>query len=197
MIRYSIGDKVRLLNEVGEGVITAILSDYRVEVELSDGFVIEYSVKQLVPVKPIRTQKKEKHPEQQEVSTKNESSNSFKDEVRKIIEKKKIRPDSKSSKSTLAKSSGKVEVDLHIEELLDNTKGMTSHEKLVYQLNVFKKTVHAYKNNKGYKIIFVHGKGNGRLKAEIRSYIDGCDWLSYEDASYRMYGTGATEVLIR
>ena len=91
-----------------------------------------------------------------------------------------------------------MEVDLHIHELLDDTTNMTNGEMLEYQLGVFRKTLDEYKDRKGQKIVFIHGKGEGvlrnailkELKSKYRDY-------PYQDASFREYGFGATMVTIR
>lgn len=94
---------------------------------------------------------------------------------------------------------GILEVDLHINELLDDTGKMSSGEMLNYQLEVFRKTLEEYKNKKGQKIVFIHDKGDGVLRNAIlgelkAKYKDRC---SYQDASFREYGFGATLVIIR
>lgn len=90
-----------------------------------------------------------------------------------------------------------VEVDLHIHELLDDTNGMSNSEMLNYQLDVFHKTLNEYKNKKGQRIVFIHGKGDGVLRRAIldelkRKYKN----YSSQDASFREYGFGATMVTI-
>jgi len=49
-MKLRIGDKVRFLNEVGEGVITRFKDKQTVYVEMADGFEIPYLTKHLVPV---------------------------------------------------------------------------------------------------------------------------------------------------
>jgi len=49
-MKLRIGDKVRFLNEVGEGVITRFKDKETVFVEMADGFEIPYLTKHLVPV---------------------------------------------------------------------------------------------------------------------------------------------------
>lgn len=49
-MKLRIGDKVRFLNEVGEGVITRFKDTKTVYVEMPDGFEIPYLTKHLVPV---------------------------------------------------------------------------------------------------------------------------------------------------
>ena len=90
-----------------------------------------------------------------------------------------------------------VEVDLHIHELLDDTNGMSNSEMLNYQLDVFHKTLNEYKDKKGQRIVFIHGKGDGVLRRAIldelkRKYKN----YSSQDASFREYGFGATMVTI-
>ena len=90
-----------------------------------------------------------------------------------------------------------VEVDLHIHELLDDTAGMSNSEMLDYQLDVFRKTLEEFRNKKGQRIVFIHGKGDGVLRRAIldelkRKYKN----YTSQDASFREYGFGATMVTI-
>jgi hypothetical protein len=89
------------------------------------------------------------------------------------------------------------EIDLHIEELVDDIKGMTSGEMLNLQIKRFQKELDNAISNNFRKIIFIHGVGNGRLKAEIRNILKAYPELQVMDASYKKYGFGATEVNIR
>ena len=91
-----------------------------------------------------------------------------------------------------------VEVDLHINELLDDTTGLGNAEMLNYQLDVFRKTLEEYKDKKGQKIVFIHGKGDGVLRRAILDELKR-KYKNYpsQDASFREYGFGATMVTIR
>ena len=60
-----------------------------------------------------------------------------------------------------------LEVDLHITELLDNTNGLSNADMLNYQLEKFHEVLAKYAANKGQKIIFIHGKGDGVLRKAI------------------------------
>lgn len=90
-----------------------------------------------------------------------------------------------------------VEIDLHAHELLDTTAGMSSGEILNYQLDKFRKTLEEYKNKKGQKIVFIHGKGDGVLRKSLLQELK-YKYKNYEsqDASFREYGFGATMVII-
>jgi len=51
--------------------------------------------------------------------------------------------------------------------------------------------------NKGQKIVFIHGIGNGTLKHELRRQLNTrYKKHNFQDASFREYGFGATMVII-
>ena len=91
-----------------------------------------------------------------------------------------------------------VEVDLHINSLLDTTAGMENKDMLEYQLDVFRKTMEEYKLRRGQKIVFIHGKGEGVLRQrilwELQTKYKRCH---HQDASFKQYGYGATLVTIK
>lgn len=91
-----------------------------------------------------------------------------------------------------------VEVDLHIHELLDSTTGMSNSDILNYQLDKFREVLENYKNTKGQKIVFIHGKGDGVLRKAILTELKNkYKHYDYQDASFREYGYGATQVTIK
>jgi hypothetical protein len=91
-----------------------------------------------------------------------------------------------------------LEIDLHINQLLDTTEGMSAGDLLNYQMSKFHEVLKQYAGKKGQKIVFIHGKGEGilrtaiekELKTKYKSYI-------FQDASFKEYGFGATMVKIR
>jgi len=91
-----------------------------------------------------------------------------------------------------------IEVDLHINELLDNTANMSNKEILDYQLEEFHKVLEENKNKKGQKIVFIHGKGDGVLRKAILDELKH-KYKTYQsqDASFKEYGFGATMVTIK
>jgi len=91
-----------------------------------------------------------------------------------------------------------MEVDLHINQLLDSFAGMNNTDMLNVQLDKFRQTMEENKNKKGQKIVFIHGKGEGVLKNALLSELK----LKYknfpvQDASFKEYGFGATMVTIK
>jgi hypothetical protein len=91
-----------------------------------------------------------------------------------------------------------VEVDLHINRLLDDTSGMNNADMLNYQLDKFRETLASYAGRKGQKIVFIHGKGGGVLRKaieqELKIRYKNC---YFQDASFREYGFGATMITIK
>jgi hypothetical protein len=116
-----------------------------------------------------------------------------------ILEKKKGEtPQKPRQQSKLAKGSDILEVDLHAEELLETTAGMTAFDILNYQLDVVRNTLNENLKFKNKKIVFIHGKGDGVLRnaigQELRRKYPRC--IS-QDASFQKYGFGATMVIIK
>lgn len=116
-----------------------------------------------------------------------------------LIQKKSV--DAPSKPQTLIKRGGKneiVEIDLHISELLDDTRGMSNSEILNYQLDKFREVMEQYKKKREQRIVFIHGKGDGVLRKALldelkRKYPD----CRHQDASFQEYGFGATMVTIK
>ncbi len=91
-----------------------------------------------------------------------------------------------------------LEIDLHINELLDTTAGMSNKEMLDYQMSKFHEVMEENKNKKRKKIVFIHGKGDGILKQEIyKSIKRNYKKVDCQDASFQEYGYGATMVVIK
>lgn len=91
-----------------------------------------------------------------------------------------------------------VVTDLHATELLETTSGMSAADILNHQLDVFRSTIDKYRNKKGTKLIFIHGKGEGVLRSAIIKELKyKYKKYSFQDASFQEYGYGATQVTIR
>ena len=91
-----------------------------------------------------------------------------------------------------------VEVDLHINQLLDSTAGLSNTDMLEVQLKTVRETIEKYKSQKGQKIVFIHGKGEGVLKnAVINELKMKYRHYPFQDASFREYGFGATMLTIK
>ena len=124
------------------------------------------------------------------------SATDLQEAMQQKIRQEKHKPQSTVKKKTT--NSAILEVDLHIHELLDNVNGLSNSDMLNYQLEKFREVLNQYAAQKGQKIVFIHGKGDGvlrkaietELKTKYKNYY-------YQDASFREYGYGATMVTIK
>ncbi len=118
----------------------------------------------------------------------------------KMMQKRQIEITAPARKTTAHPTDGNAPfvVDLHASEVLETTAGLSNADILNYQLDVFRKTLEEFKNKKGMKIVFIHGKGEGVLRnALIKELRYRFKTYSYQDASFQEYGYGATQVTIR
>ncbi len=90
-----------------------------------------------------------------------------------------------------------IEVDLHIDALLDHTEGLSPSVLMNTQLTEFRIIMERNIRKHGQRIVFIHGKGDGTLREalikELRYRYRTC---TYEDAPFQKYGHGATMVTI-
>lgn len=91
-------------------------------------------------------------------------------------------------------------VDLHIDQIIETTAGMSAKDILDYQLDYVRKVMEKYRTPKykGTTVIFIHGKGEGGLRKAVIDLIDReYPRSSTRDASFAEYGFGATQVKVR
>lgn len=192
---FKVGDKVRFLNDEGEGIILSFPSAGLALVEDQTGFAYEHEISELVHV--MKAGKElflydQVRPEISEILARN---------IDKELVKKADKDFKSIYKSNNSEGSFKnnewVEVDLHAHELLESQRGLTNGDIVQYQLEHFERMLRNAEEKKLKKIIFIHGVGQGVLRQEIRrilkEYYPHCE---YFDASYATYGYGATEVRI-
>ena len=70
---------------------------------------------------------------------------------------------------------------------------MSSHDKLKLQLKTARRELELALQEKRSRLIFIHGRGEGKLKVELKQLLDRYP-TEHWDASYQKYGQGATEV---
>jgi len=91
-----------------------------------------------------------------------------------------------------------LEIDLHIQELLDDFRGLSNGEILEIQMKHFKAKLDEAMQKGPKRLVFIHGVGNGTLKLELRKELDKkTNKLTYQDASFKEYGYGATMVQLK
>jgi hypothetical protein len=112
-----------------------------------------------------------------------------------LFQKNKPEPVKTSKPHKINNATFDMEIDLHIEELIDNYGGMSNAEIVLVQLRHFQKALDKAINEHYRSLTVIHGVGNGRLKQEVRAILSQMR-LRFHDASYSKYGFGATEILI-
>jgi dsDNA-specific endonuclease/ATPase MutS2 len=176
MDTFKIGDKIEVLDEVIKGHIIGVM-DTLIKIETTDGFEMEYEASQLVKIEGIL-----------------QVTNY---DVAKVKHKKDT-PKKKKLKIARAKerNAPKMEVDLHIHQLTNSTKGMNNFDMLNLQLETAKRQLEFAIRKRIQKVVFIHGVGEGVLKEELNYLFNRYDNVKFYDAEYKNYGLGATEVYI-
>lgn len=182
-----VGDRVTFLNEVGGGIVTEIIDVRYAMVENEDGFDEKYLISELVPAKTEKEYKLDGIEHVLSVQEKIDSERRY----------EKLEDFEKKTKGLVSYVDDEMEVDLHIEELIESHHGMTNGEILSVQMANFKRQLNIAIRRKVKKLIVIHGVGEGVLKSEIRTeLLSHHPDYEFHDASYRKYGYGATEILI-
>ena len=86
------------------------------------------------------------------------------------VKAKKTGTASKQNKPIVS-SDGSLTVDLHIEAIPGGT-SIPKGQQLQFQMNTFRRIIRENANRRGMKITFIHGIGDGILKAAIRKELD-------------------------
>lgn len=168
---FKIGDPVSVINDTMTGNVVKI-DGKNISVECTDGFIYSYHPQELLLQQDWETMIKQP-------------------------EKKDFKHNLNKSKAQFIsrKGSKAKEIDLHIHELVESEKGMSNFQKLSLQLDTAQRELEQAIAKKQQKIIFIHGYGEGVLRAELRHLISKYP-VRFQDASYMEYGQGATEVII-
>ena len=116
---------------------------------------------------------------------------------RAMKEKKRMDRPQRKPVQKKVDNNGIIVQDLHITSLMDNLTGMTPGAILEYQMDKFREVMDANLNKHGQRIVFIHGKGEGKLRqhllSELKRRYPRC---TAQDASFREYGFGATQITI-
>jgi hypothetical protein len=88
------------------------------------------------------------------------------------------------------------EVDLHISSLRDNYEGLSNHEILQIQVSYFDRSLESAILNNYAKVIYIHGIGNGILKASLINRLKEYEDIEFRNAAFARYGNGAIEIVI-
>ena len=147
----NIGDSVSVLDEDLKGTIIKIVGD-TVTIETTDGFELEFFKKELIKVETDTTLR----------------TNVFsKASLIEVVSQKEIHKKKSNKVKPKERFQPALEVDLHIHQLTNSTRGMTKHDMLTLQLDTAKRQLEFAMRKRIQKIVFIHGKGEGVLKLEL------------------------------
>ena len=179
--KFEIGDKVAVLDDDISGVVIKVQNN-EISVETTDDFVMTFFVNELV-----------------KINNSNELSGFFSTQSLGSVLKDKEEPKKRSfvKEKRSRKDEFVLEVDLHIEKLVPSKRGMSNYDILTLQMETAKRQLDFAIKNRMPKVVFIHGVGEGVLKAELDFMLGRYDNISFQDANYQKYGLGATEVYIK
>jgi hypothetical protein len=184
---FSPGDKVSVLNETITGTIIRI-NYKKCVIEDEDGFERIYTLSNIVLYKPVADYKLSDEKAEKQILSK----------INSIIKKGQVKSPAKVNKMTYEQDC--LEIDLHIEELLEDHSYMSNFDILQRQMQTCRMFIEKAIRLKVKKAVLIHGKGEGVLKNEIYTYLDRLEntrnvKIEFHEASYSTYGPGgATEV---
>ena len=151
MGKFSIGDRAEVLDEAISGVIQKVDGD-RGTLITEDGFPMHFTENDLVKIEG-------------DISVTNYEVAQVKKE--KAASKKRKAPTIKPKE----RSAPKMEVDLHIHQLVKSSKCMSNYDMLNIQLDTAKRQLDFAISKRIQKVVFIHGVGEGVLKEEVRMLL--------------------------
>lgn len=169
-----------VLDEDLEGKVLKVVGD-DVEIETTEGFLLSFPAKDLVKIG-------------------SSLPNILPDDVSDLNEVIKQKEAFKKRRSVRIKPRERtqppMEVDLHIGKLVPRTGGLSNYDMLTIQMDTAKRQLEFAMSKRIQKVVFIHGVGEGVLRAELESLFNRYDNVKFYDADYQKYGLGATEVYI-
>lgn len=137
-----VGQQVVLMDSSLRGHIVAL--GKRVGIELEDGLLIEASYGEFAVT------------DNTELET---------------LKNSRVKHHATSPRTPRPKTSGSLEIDLHI-EALPGGRSVPEGQQLQFQMDTFKRVIRENLSRRGMKISFIHGVGDGILKSAIRKELD-------------------------
>ena len=171
-MEFTVGEKVRIVNETGYGIVKEVLNPNLLLVKTDYGFTVKIQTNQIIKI----------------------YSEDY-SQVNKGIElsKNRTKIDVKSRKNTRLIH----EIDLHIHEIIDSDQQLTNFEKLQLQISTLDNFTKKMVKKRIISFIVIHGVGEGVLKEEVLSYFRSKRGFFCSNADYREYGVGATKIEVK
>ena len=177
-MKFELNDRVEVLDDALIGRVVKIEGS-TISIETKEGFSLDFHESELV---------KTGSEQRQYIAT---SDVQFSE----VIKEKQTPKKHKSARiKPKERNAPPMEVDLHIEKLVNSYRGMSSFDILNLQMETAKRQIEFASRKRIQKLVFIHGVGEGVLKAELDFLLGRYDNLKFYDADYQKYGIGATEV---
>lgn len=170
-----IGDYVEVLDEAIAGYVKNI-EENQIFMETEDGFLMRFDVSEVVKTGF------------DEISVKEE-------DIKNALMEKQVKKKPKEVRKKREKGILAIEIDLHIEKLTDR-KHLDNFDMLNIQMDTARHRLEHAIKNRIQKLVFIHGIGEGVLKAELNTLFGRYDQINFYEADPKKYGYGATEVFI-
>ncbi len=182
-MKFKAGDKVSVIDDSFSGTVKSYKKDGKVAITTTEGFELLFEESELI-------------------ITNNSELGSFfagkslgavlREKETPVKRKQPLFPEKKSKKDNVV-----LEIDLHVEKLVRNKKGMSNYDILTLQMDTARHHLEYAIKNRIPRIVFIHGVGEGILKSELDYLLGRYEEVVFGDANYQKYGLGATEVYIK
>jgi len=175
---FNKGDKVSVLDDAIDGIVKGV-EGTTVTIETTDGFALQFKSTELIKIETTEPM-------------------NFNFNKTQIISEKEVSKPNYINKEKKSKKEVPVpEFDLHIEKLVKSFKHMNNFDILTLQTETAKRHIEFAIRNRIPKIVFIHGVGEGVLKSELDFILKRYEHVTFQDANYQKYGSGATEVYFK
>ncbi|MES2703314.1 MAG: Smr/MutS family protein [Bacteroidota bacterium] len=92
----------------------------------------------------------------------------------------------------------KYEVDLHVENLLDDKKGLSNADIIKFQLDTFQRYLQLAIVHRQERMVVIHGLGKGKLREEVHAILKHTPAVArFKNEWSGRYGFGATDIYFR
>lgn len=167
-----------------------MLDKERAKVRTDDGFELIFPLKELVSIQGDPTRSVSDHQARLRASD---------DRLAERVDRRKghgANMQNGAKVHAMVEDPQVMEVDLHLEKLLDDERVLSDGEKLRYQLEFFERRLNTAIRERKKRVIVIHGVGEGILREEVRKMLQFYTGLRFDDADPRQYGHGATAIEI-
>lgn len=180
-MKFRPGDRIGVIDEDLEGRVIAV-NDGEVKIETTEGFILNFREEEVVLIENIENIIPEGAEGISEVIHQKQQEASRKRPREKVRRKDRQAPP--------------LEVDLHIHKLVSSSARMDNFQILNLQLDTARRQLEFAISKRIQRVVFIHGVGEGVLKAELETLFSRYENIKFYDADFQKYGMGATETYI-